>query len=53
MKAFAGLVMRALLIVMVFASIGIVVNQAADNPFLGCYAPAERDSSGRRQGATH
>jgi rhodanese-related sulfurtransferase len=39
MKAFAGLVMRALLIAMVFASIGIVVNQAADDRVPWVYAP--------------
>ena len=31
MKAFAGLVIRALLIAMVFASVGLLVNQAADD----------------------
>jgi rhodanese-related sulfurtransferase len=40
MKAFAGLVMRALLIAIVFASIGIVVNQAADDRVPWVYAPS-------------
>ena len=39
MQTFAGIVMRALLIAMVFASIGLVVNRAADDPVPWVYAP--------------
>lgn len=39
MKAFAGLVVRALFIAMVFASIGLVANRAADDRVPWVYAP--------------
>ena len=39
MQTFAGIATRALLIGMVFASVGVVANLAADNPVPWVYAP--------------
>ena len=39
MQTFAGIVMRALLIAMGFASIGLVANRVADDPVPWVYAP--------------
>ncbi len=39
MKAFAGIAIRALVIAMVFASIGVVANLAGDHPIPWLYAP--------------
>lgn len=40
MKAFTGLVIRALVIAMMSASIGAVANLAADDPVPWVYAPS-------------